>query len=51
MTDYKITNNFDDTLLIWGAIGYTLKELKVDLEIYCKQNNTNIKDYTISKIK
>ena len=37
MTDYKITNNFDDTLLIWGAIGYTLKELKVDLEIYCKK--------------
>lgn len=51
MINYNITNNFDETLLIWGAFGYTLKEVKKDLEIYCKKNNTNINDYTITKIK
>lgn len=51
MIDYEITNNFDNTLLIWGAYGYTIKEVKRDLKEYCIKNNTNIKDYKIKKVK
>ena len=50
MIDYEITTNFDNSLLIWGAYGYTMREVKRDLKAYCIKTNTNINDYTITKI-
>ena len=48
--EYRITTNFDNSVMIWTATDYSLKDVTKDLKKHCLENKTNIKDYRIERM-
>jgi len=48
--EYRITTNFDESVMFWAATKYTLKDVTNDLKKHCLENKTNIKDYRIERM-
>ena len=48
--EYRITTNFDNSVMIWTATDYSLKDVTKDLVKHCLENKTNIKDYRIERM-